>query len=242
MEQEKIEHFFKQQLEIKGIILNDQQLYKFQIYFEQLIDWNEKINLTAITNKSDVYIKHFIDSISLSFFHDMNKNSSLIDIGSGAGFPSIPLKIIFPSLKITIIDSLYKRILFLKNLISMLNITDVICIHGRAEDLARDISLREQFDFATARAVAKLCSLNELCIPFLKVNGFFLAMKGSDITIELENSFVSLNELQSKLVHIDEFHLPQDMSIRKIIAIKKLRPTPSKYPRKAGIPIKNPLL
>jgi 16S rRNA (guanine527-N7)-methyltransferase len=241
MEKENIHDLFVEQLKLVQISVTEKQLIQFETYFEQLIQWNNKINLTAITNKDEVFFKHFYDSISLSFYHNMNRKISLIDIGSGAGFPSIPLKIIFPSLQITIVDSLNKRINFLQDLIKKLALEDVLCIHGRAEDLARTSSYREQFDMATARAVAKLNSLNELCIPFLKVGGVFLAMKGSDITDELNKASYSLSELHSKVTNVHELQLPFDLSKRNIIEIHKVTKTSNKYPRKAGIPIKNPL-
>jgi 16S rRNA (guanine527-N7)-methyltransferase len=236
-----IEKQFNELLEKQGITLNENQFKQFALYYEQLVSWNEKMNLTGITEREQVYIKHFYDSVSLSFYVPLNDIFTLVDIGSGAGFPSIPLKIVYPHLKITIIDSLNKRIQFLDNIVSQLNLSDVVCLHGRAEDLARVDKYRDQFDIATARAVAKLNALNELCLPFVKKKGHFIAMKGSDPTDEIQEAKFSFKELKSELLKIYSFELPIEQSKRHIIVIRKYFDTPNKYPRKAGIPLKNPL-
>jgi 16S rRNA (guanine527-N7)-methyltransferase len=236
-----IEKQFNELLQQQGISLNEGQFKQFALYYEQLVSWNEKMNLTGITEREQVYIKHFYDSVSLSFYVPMKEILTLVDIGSGAGFPSIPLKIIYPHLKITIIDSLNKRIQFLDNIVNELVLSDVNCLHGRAEDLARVDKYRDQFDLATARAVAKLNALNELCLPFVKKSGHFIAMKGSDPAEEIKEAKFSFKELKSELEGIHSFELPVEQSKRHVIVIKKYSSTPNKYPRKSGIPLKDPL-
>jgi 16S rRNA (guanine527-N7)-methyltransferase len=233
---------FSSLLRDKGIVLTPNQLAQFELYYEELINWNEKMNLTGITEREQVYIKHFYDSVSLSFYIPIQSFQTLIDVGSGAGFPSIPLKIVYPHLQITIVDSLNKRIQFLQQLVDKLGITDVACIHSRAEDAARNVKLRNQFDIATARAVARLNILNELCIPFVRTGGFFIAMKGADIKEEVIEADYSLKQLLSQLKHIHLFELPMEQAQRHIVVIKKEGLTPVKFPRKAGIPAKDPLI
>jgi 16S rRNA (guanine527-N7)-methyltransferase len=225
-----------------GFKLSDEQANLFDIYYRELVEWNENINLTAITEKEQVYFKHFYDSLSLAFFVDFNSVHTLADIGSGAGFPSIPLKIMFPHLKVTIVDSLNKRIKFLDQLIEKLDLTDVNCVHGRAEDVSRIPAFRDQFDLVTARAVAKLSVLNELCLPFVKRGGFFVAMKGSAVNDEMVEAVHSLKELKGQIVNCQRFELPIDQSVRHLIRIEKVGSTPGKYPRKAGLPMKSPLV
>lgn len=237
-----IQTVFVERLASHGISLTDQQLQQFEIYFKELVSWNEKMNLTGITEREQVYTKHFYDSASLSFFLDMNKVSTLADIGSGAGFPSIPLKIVFPHLKVTIVDSLNKRIQFLNHLVEQLDLHDVECIHGRAEDVARQFKCRDQFDVVTARAVARLCVLNEFCLPFVKVGGTFAAMKGTDLTEEIKDAARSFKELKGKVQRVEHFKLPVEESDRHIVLIQKTGPTTGKYPRKAGTPLKSPLV
>ncbi|WP_282938676.1 16S rRNA (guanine(527)-N(7))-methyltransferase RsmG [Paenibacillus sp. RC67] len=234
---------FHDWLKEKGVHLSDYQISQFETYYKVLVEWNEKMNLTGITEREQVYIKHFYDSLSVSFFTDMMEKRSIADIGSGAGFPSIPLKIAFPHLEVTIVDSLNKRIQFLNHLVSELKLTGVNCIHGRAEDIARQRVHRDQYDMVTARAVARLAVLNEFCLPFTKVQGNFIAMKGSEVVEELEEAAFSLKELRSKYLHTHRFDLPdQEASKRHLIVIEKTAATPSKYPRKAGTPLKTPLV
>jgi 16S rRNA (guanine527-N7)-methyltransferase len=239
---DEIQQQFASLLSERGITISEKQVSQFEIYFRELIEWNEKINLTAIIERDQVYIKHFYDSLSIAFYHDMENVKSLADIGSGAGFPSIPLKIIFPHIHVTIVDSLNKRILFLKQLVERLELNDVECLHGRAEDIARTSKYRDKFDLVTARAVARLSALNELCLPFTKNGGSFIAMKGSDVEDEISESEFSLSELRGKVIKIDRMELPVDQSTRHFIHIEKRGSTPTKYPRKAGVPLKNPLL
>lgn len=237
-----IQTSFQEALKPYQIQMSEQQLMQYETYYKELVSWNEKMNLTGITEREQVYVKHFFDSLSVSFFIPMLDMKSIADIGSGAGFPSIPLKIAFPHLKITIVDSLNKRIQFLNHLSSALGLTNVECIHGRAEDIARLPKHRDSYDVVTARAVAKLSVLNEFCLPFTAVNGSFVAMKGNDVTEEVKEAGYSLKELKGKLIHTHRFELPdEERSTRNLVIIKKTFATPHKYPRKAGVPLKQPL-
>lgn len=229
---------FVRELEKLNINLDESKLSKLNRYYEILITWNEKINLTAITNKSDVYLKHFYDSLTIVKAINLNKNLSLCDIGTGAGFPGIVLKICFPNLNITLVDALDKRIKFLNIVIEELDLKDIKTIHARAEDYAKET--REKFDIVTSRAVAKLNILNELCIPLVKTNGYFIAMK-ANIDKEIDESKSSLVKLNSKIENIISFKLPKEESIRNIIKIKKEKVTNKKYPRNFGKISKNPL-
>ncbi|MFF2483594.1 16S rRNA (guanine(527)-N(7))-methyltransferase RsmG [Paenibacillus sp. NPDC058071] len=235
-------NWFTELLEEKGISLNERQLEQFDLYFKILVDWNERMNLTGITERDAVYEKHFYDSVSLSFFVPMQEIGSIADIGSGAGFPSIPLKICFPHLKVVIVDSLNKRIQFLKHLTEQLGMSDVECVHGRAEDISRLAAHRDRYDLVTARAVARLNVLNEFCLPFVRKNGVFAAMKGSQSEEEVKEAAFSLRELKGKLRGEQGLSLPFEKSERHIVLIEKTDATPRKYPRKAGTPIKLPLV
>lgn len=228
-------------LEEHGLELSEHQYDQFNIYYETLISWNDKINLTAITEREAVFIKHFYDSLSLSFFCPLTSVETLADIGSGAGFPGIPLKIMFPHIQLTIIDSLNKRIRFLEHVITELELSGVQCLHSRAEDAARLPHLRDQFDLVTARAVARLPVLNEICLPFVKKDGLFVAMKGADGSTEIEESRRSLRELKAAITDVHTFQLPFEQSDRQLIVMTKLTSTPHRYPRKAGTPARNPL-
>ncbi|MFK7692284.1 16S rRNA (guanine(527)-N(7))-methyltransferase RsmG [Paenibacillus sp. HJGM_3] len=222
--------------------LSERQWSQFERYYQELVAWNEKMNLTAITDREQVFVKHFFDSISLSFFVPLGNVQTIADIGSGAGFPSIPLKIMFPHLKVTIVDSLNKRISFLQALVGELELDGVSCIHGRAEDVARMKEHRDRYDLVTARAVARLSVLNEFCLPFVKTDGLFAAMKGADPAEELAEAKYSLRELKGELELTHRFELPIEQSSRHIIIIRKKAATPAKYPRKAGTPLKQPLV
>ncbi|MFC5450639.1 16S rRNA (guanine(527)-N(7))-methyltransferase RsmG [Paenibacillus aestuarii] len=237
-----IQQQFVQLLQQHNIQLTSDQLEQFELYYKTLVEWNEKMNLTAITEREQVYMKHFYDSLSLSFYFPIGEASLLADIGSGAGFPSVPLKIAFPHLQVTIIDSLNKRISFLRELVSQLGLNGVECVHGRAEDISRMPAYRDHFDLVTARAVARLTVLNEFCLPFVKKGGTFVAMKGSEIEEELKEASFSLSELKARLVQVDRMSLPIEDSVRHFVRIEKLANTPGKYPRKAGTPLKNPLI
>lgn len=232
---------FEARLKEKGISLTAQQIEQFEMYYKTLVEWNEKMNLTAITEKEEVYLKHFYDSISAAFFFDFSKPAHLCDVGAGAGFPSIPLKIVFPHLEITIVDSLNKRITFLNHLASVLKLGKVHFIHDRAETFGVNSAHRESYDIVTARAVARLSVLSELCLPLVKVGGHFIAMKAAHAKEELEIGKKAITLLGGKVEKAFVFTLPIEESERNILVIKKERQTPKKYPRKPGTPNKTPI-
>ena len=228
-------------LDQQNINLTDQQKTQFERYFQLLVEWNQKINLTAITDKEEVYLKHFYDSIA-PILQGLISNQAikLLDIGAGAGFPSLPMKILFPQLEVTIIDSLNKRINFLQLLSEELGLEGVYFYHGRAEDCAQDKNFRAQFDIVTARAVARMQVLSELTIPYLKVGGKLLALKASNAPEELTEAKNALNLLFSKVEDNISYTLPNG-DPRYITIVEKKKETPNKYPRKAGMPNKRPL-
>ena len=221
-----------------NIELSDRQLEQFESYFKFLVEYNQYVNLTAITEEEDVYIKHFYDSILVGQVLDLTTVNSICDVGSGAGFPSIPLKIVYPHLNVTIVDGLDKRITFLKQLVSKLGLTNVNLVHGRAEEYAKDH--RESFDMVTARAVARANILNELCIPLVKVGGNFVSMKGKNAEEEI-NEGNSLSILKGKIVNQAEYYLPKEESKRVLIVINHFEKCPNKYPRAFASIKKNPL-
>ncbi|MGX9136570.1 16S rRNA (guanine(527)-N(7))-methyltransferase RsmG [Rummeliibacillus sp. JY-2-4R] len=235
------EEQFVQALKEQGIELSEKQIQQFHTYFETLVEWNEKMNLTAITDQPSVYLKHFYDSISAAFYIDFNKVQSLCDVGAGAGFPSIPIKICFPHLHITIVDSLNKRIQFLNYLSNALQLEHVNFVHSRAEDFGQQVAYREQFDMVTARAVARLSVLSELCVPLIKAGGRFVAMKAASGEEELQDAKKAITTLGTKLGEKFEFLLPIENSERTIYVFDKIKNTPKKYPRKPGIPNKSPI-
>ena len=230
-----------------GIELSDKQLKQFDTYYELLIKWNEVMNLTAITEFEDVCKLHFVDSISSCKYFDFTSSDySLIDIGTGAGFPGIPLKIVFPNLKIILIDSLNKRLNFLNEVIDTLGLNEegsIETLHGRAEDYCKptDGSLRETFDIAVSRAVANMSTLSEYCLPYVKVGGRFIAYKSEKAQDELKSAKGALHLLGGSLVSADEFLLPDSDVSRTICIVEKKEKTSKKYPRKAGVPSKQPL-
>lgn len=232
---------FIKMLQEKGIELSPQQINQYEQYFHLLVEWNEKMNLTAITEKEDVYLKHFYDSVSAAFYYDFSKPLSLCDVGAGAGFPSIPIKIAFPHLQVTIVDSLNKRITFLENLAKELQLDGVTFIHDRAETFGQNKEYREQYDLVTARAVARLSVLSELCLPLVKVGGTFVAMKASHANDELEIGKKAIATLGGSLKETYSFLLPVEESERNIIIVEKVKSTPKKYPRKPGTPNKAPI-
>lgn len=215
------------------ITLTENQYEQFQKYFELLVEWNEKMNLTAITDESGVALKHFADSLSLLNFVDIPQNSSLADVGTGAGFPGVVLKIARPDIKITLIDSLNKRLVFLGEVCAQLGI-EAELIHSRAEDGARDEKLRESFDFAVSRAVARMNVLSEYCLPYVKVGGAFCAMKGAQANEEFKESLNAINTLGGKLENKYFFELPENGGERAIAVVRKVKNTPQKYPRQSG--------
>lgn len=224
-----------------GLSLGDHQIAQFMEYYELLIEWNEFMNLTAITEFEEVCTKHFIDSLSLCKAVDCTKDLSVIDVGTGAGFPGIPLKIAFPKLKITLLDSLAKRVKFLNEVIKRLELEDIEAIHGRAEDYAKPDLLREQFDLCVSRAVANLSTLSEYCLPYVKIDGFFISYKSEKISDERQAAQRAIVLLGGDIYSQKEFILPNSDIYRNLFQIKKVRATPKKYPRKAGLPSKEPL-
>ncbi|MBM2659190.1 MULTISPECIES: 16S rRNA (guanine(527)-N(7))-methyltransferase RsmG [Staphylococcus] len=229
------------QLSTHGIELSDKQQQQFQTYYQMLVEWNEKMNLTSITEEHEVYLKHFYDSIAASFYTDLTKELTICDIGAGAGFPSIPLKIIFPNLKVTIVDSLNKRIHFLNQLADALDLEHVSFVHDRAETFGKGV-YRESYDIVTARAVARLSVLSELCIPLVKKGGQFIALKSSKGEEELEEARFGIGVLGGKVLDTISYELPENAGERQMIIIDKRSQTPKKYPRKPGTPNKSPLL
>ena len=232
---------FDLELEKIGITLNERQKQQFDKYYEMLVEWNKVMNLTGITEYDEVNLKHFTDSLTIARTQEMQKVQSVIDIGTGAGFPGIPLKIAFPHLKVVLLDSLNKRIKFLEAVIEELGLENISTIHGRAEDLARDKSLRAAFDLCVSRAVANLSVLSEYCVPFVRTNGYFVSYKGKKGLEEISNAQNCMNVLGCKIEKVDDFRLEEDEAERLLIRIKKCKGTPKLYPRKAGTPSKNPL-
>lgn len=235
------EEQFVQALKEQGIELTEQQIQQFRSYFEILVEWNEKMNLTAITDEPSVYLKHFYDSISASFHFDFTKVTTVCDVGAGAGFPSLPIKICYPHLEVTIVDSLNKRIQFLNHLSEQLNLENVNFVHARAEEFGQNPQYREKFDLVTARAVARQSVLSELCLPIAKVGGQFLALKAASGEDELKDAKKAIAVLGGKLVHHVAFELPVENSERTIYVFDKIKTTPKKYPRKPGTPNKSPI-
>jgi 16S rRNA (guanine527-N7)-methyltransferase len=228
-------------LKEKGIELSDVQIAQFKKYFELLVEWNEKMNLTAITDLEGVYLKHFYDSISASFYFDFTKVTTVCDVGAGAGFPSIPIKICFPHLHVTIVDSLNKRITFLNHLSDQLQLENVQFVHARAEEFGQNAKYREQFEVVTARAVARLSVLSELCVPIAKPTGYFVALKAAAGPDELKDAKKALTTLGVELKEEFAFTLPVEESERTLYVFDKVKSTPKKYPRKPGVPNKTPI-
>ncbi|MDE6983558.1 MAG: 16S rRNA (guanine(527)-N(7))-methyltransferase RsmG [Lachnospiraceae bacterium] len=224
-----------------GISLDETQIDQFVQYYELLIEWNSFMNLTAIVDWKDVCIKHFIDSLSLCRALDCTGQLSVIDIGTGAGFPGIPLKIAFPQLKITLLDSLGKRIKFLHEVIERLGLETIEAVHGRAEDFAKPGMLREQFDLCVSRAVAHLSTLSEYCLPYVRVDGFFVSYKSEKVSDEMQEAQRAIAMLGGTIYAQKELILPNSDIYRNLFMIKKNCSTPKKYPRKAGLPSKEPL-
>ncbi|CAM2838875.1 16S rRNA (guanine(527)-N(7))-methyltransferase RsmG [Fructilactobacillus fructivorans] len=234
---------FKAALEKHNLPLSGQQEQQFATYYKLLVAYNQKVNLTTIVEQDDVYLKHFYDSLTPAFYiPELLQNKSIVDVGAGAGFPSIPLKIINPDLKVTIVDSLNKRIIFLQQLIDQLGLKDVRLVHARAEEFGGKRSKdREKFDFATARALARLSVLSELCLPMVKIGGKLIALKAARAPEELKAAQHAITTLGGKVEDDFEFKLPENNEVRNIIVIDKVKETPKKYPRKAGTPNKDPL-
>lgn len=231
------------------ISLSDAQLDQFLTYYEMLVEKNKVMNLTAITEFDEVMKKHFVDSLSLVKVCELSGNLSVIDVGTGAGFPGIPLKIAFPDLRLTLLDSLQKRVGFLQEVIAKLNLQNAEAIHGRAEDFAKPGQLRESFDLCVSRAVANLSTLSEYCLPYVKVGGKFISYKSDKVNMESEGNRTEIEEaehaisvLGGKLAGQREFTLPSSDIYRNLIVVEKNRPTPKQYPRKAGTVAKKPIM
>ena len=237
MKNEFKENLIKFSKEI-GVNLSDIQAEKYYEYMCLLLEWNEKINLTAITEENDIIIKHFIDSMTALKYIEENK--TIVDVGTGAGFPGIPLSIAKGS-KITLVDSLNKRINFLNEVIEKLKLENIKAIHSRAEDFGQNKLYREKYDIAISRAVANLSTLSEYLLPLVKIGGICICMKGQEIEDEVQNAKNAIKELGGLIQKIDEFYLPDTDYKRNIIIIKKIKETPKKYPRKSGLPAKQPL-
>lgn len=234
-------NIFDKRMNELGISLTDEMRGQFDRYFELLVEWNKVMNLTGITEYDEVYEKHFLDSLAVVMVQNMKDISCLIDIGTGAGFPGIPLKIVFPHLRVTLLDSLNKRIKFLNCVIDELGLTDITALHGRAEDFAKKEEYREQYDLCVSRAVANLSTLSEYCIPYVKKNGLFISYKSGDIDEELKKSEKAITILGGKQEEAKKFNLPGSDIGRSLIKIRKIKNTPKKFPRKAGLPAKEPL-
>lgn len=239
MEKEAFFNKLKEQAEQIEVQLNKQQLEKFYSYMNLLIEWNEKINLTAIIEPEEIIQKHFVDSLTISKY--VGDNDSIIDVGTGAGFPGIPLKITKESTNITLLDALNKRLNFLNEVINQNDLKNIQTIHFRAEEVGKNKTYREKFDVATSRAVAALNILAEYMLPLVKVGGKCICMKGSNVAEEIENSKNAIKILGGEIEKIEEFELPNSDINRTIVIIKKVKETPAKYPRKAGTPAKKPL-
>ena len=224
-----------------GITLSEEQIEQFMLYYEYLIEKNKVMNLTGITEFDDVMIKHFVDSLAVVKAVDMNKVHTLLDLGTGAGFPGIPLKIAFPHVEMVLLDSLNKRIKFLNEVIDKCRLEKITAIHGRAEELAKQKDYRENFDLCVSRAVANLSSLSEYCIPYVKMNGQFISYKSGNIDRELKEAERAIKILGGQKKEVIRFQLPDSDIDRSLVVIDKVKATPGKYPRKAGMPSKEPL-
>ena len=223
--------------------LNDEQKNSFYIFYKDLVEKNEVMNLTSITEEKDVILKHYADSVALALAvpNLIGQKLKVLDLGTGAGFPGIPLAIAYPEMELTLADSLNKRILFIKEETGKLGLKNINAIHGRAEDLARNLDFREKFDLCVSRAVANLSTLAEYCIPFIHINGFFIPYKSGNVEEEIGRSGKALQVLKGTIEKICHYSLPEDAGERTLIVIRKEEQTPKKYPRKAGLPSKEPI-
>ena len=235
-------HKFEEKLSALGIVLDDRQKEQFDLFYEILVEWNEFMNLTGITEYEEVNEKHFVDSVSIVKAMDMKSVKSVIDVGTGAGFPGIPLKIVFPELEVVLLDSLNKRVKFLNAVIEKLQLKGIRAIHGRAEDYAKQQEYREQFDLCVSRAVSNLATLSEYCLPYVKVGGSFISYKSGTVQEEAEQAEKAVKILGGKIKDVVYFSLPDSEIQRSLVVIEKVKSTPGKYPRKAGTPLKEPLV
>ncbi len=224
-----------------GIRLDHNQIQQFHTFYDMLVEWNNVMNLTGITEYDEVVEKHFVDSLAVINVVDVDNLNTVIDVGTGAGFPGIPLKIAFPHLKVTLLDSLNKRVRFLKEVIRQLGLADIETLHGRAEEYARKEEYREQFDLCVSRAVANLATLSEYCIPYVRMNGMFVSYKSGDIDEEVKNAKKAIQILGGRLEEVEKFRLPDTDISRSFVKVSKVKNTGKKYPRKAGLPGKEPI-
>ena len=224
-----------------SVDLSDDQVKQFFLYYKMMIEWNQFMNLTAITDMKEAVFKHFVDSVSLVKAMDVSRETSLIDVGTGAGFPGIPLKIVFPALKVTLLDSLNKRVRFLNEVIDKIGLKEISAIHGRAEDVGRNPEYRERYDMCVSRAVANLATLSEYCLPFVKIGGSFVSYKAGAIEDELSQAKNAVKILGGKVEKVVNFRIEEIGAERSLVQIVKKDRTGMKYPRKAGVPGKEPL-
>ena len=224
-----------------NLVLTEEQKNQFLTYYEMLVEKNKVMNLTSVTEFNEVVEKHFLDSISLWTIEDLSQRKKVLDLGTGAGFPGIPLKIMFPELEITLADSLNKRILFLQEVIDALKLQNISAIHGRAEEMAKQENFRESYDLCVSRAVANLSTLSEYCLPFVRIGGKFISYKSGEIEEEQKNAKNAVFLLGGKIEKIHKFELDGTELKRSFVVIDKVKKTPKLYPRKAGTPAKNPL-
>lgn len=227
-----------------GIELSEKQKNQFVQYYELLVEWNKVMNLTGITQWEEVQMKHFVDSLSIMKGMDMSQIHTLIDVGTGAGFPGVPLKIAFPHIQVTLLDSLNKRLKFLQEVIDQLGLEGIETVHGRAEDVAKKSEYRDTFDLSVSRAVSRLCSLSEYCLPYVRQGGYFVSYKAGKAAEEVPESKKAIFILGGELEKVVEFSLEDEAENmdRSLVVIKKVKATPKKYPRKAGLPTKEPIL
>ena len=237
---EEFQEIFLEELKKINLKIEKEEIKKFYEYMKILIEWNEKINLTAIKDEKEIIIKHFIDSLTINKY--IGNAESMVDVGTGAGFPGIPIKIVNKNLKVILVDSLNKRINFLNEVIEKLDLQNIKTVHARAEDLGKDKQYRESFDVVTSRAVANMTVLTEYLLPLTKIGGNCICMKGAEIEDELENAKYAIKLLGGKVDKVEKIEISDEHMGRNIILIKKQENTPNQYPRKAGIPLKKPLL
>lgn len=233
---------FRKDLEALQIVLNKEQLCQFMSYYELLVEWNQVMNLTAITDFEEVCKKHFTDSLSLVKAYKINAPISVIDVGTGAGFPGIPLKIAFPVIEVILLDSLHKRVDFLKTVIDNLGLKKIEALHGRAEDYAKEKKFREQFDLCVSRAVSNLSTLSEYCIPYVKIGGHFISYKSEKLSEEKKDAEYAISVLGGEIEDQISFQIPNSDINRNLLIVRKKKETPVNYPRKAGLPLKKPII
>lgn len=233
---------FRKDLEALQIVLNEEQLCQFMSYYELLVEWNQVMNLTAITDFEEVCKKHFTDSLSLVKAYKINAPISVIDVGTGAGFPGIPLKIAFPDIEVILLDSLHKRVDFLKTVIDNLGLKKIEAVHGRAEDYAKEKNFREQFDLCVSRAVSNLSTLSEYCIPYVKIGGHFISYKSEKLSEEKKDAEYAISVLGGEIEDQISFQIPNSDINRNLLIVRKKKETPVNYPRKAGLPLKKPII